>query len=148
MDLYEKIDAEIKDAMRSKDTVRLSVMRMLLAAVKNTEITKKVKKLEEPDILTVIQKMIKEHKESISQFEKGSRQDLVSRERAELEILQRYVPAQISEEELSGIVKSVIQEIGVTSKSEAGKAIKAVMEKVKGRADGKIVNQLITSLLK
>lgn len=87
--------------MRSKDTVKLSVLRMLMAAVKNTEIAKKVNKLGDPDVIQVVQKMIKEHKESISQFEKGNRTDLVDKEKAEMEILQKYVPAQMTEEELA-----------------------------------------------
>lgn len=148
MDLYQTIDSEIKDSMRNKDNVRLSVMRMLLAAVKNTEILKKVKKLEDDDIISVIQKMIKEHRESIAQFEKGNRMDLVNKEKAELDILQKYVPAQMSESELLPVVKAVIQELGVTSKADTGKAMKVVMEKVKGKADGKLVNQIVMSLLK
>ncbi|MFA5500687.1 MAG: GatB/YqeY domain-containing protein [Candidatus Omnitrophota bacterium] len=148
MDLYQTIDSEIKDSMRNKDSLRLSVMRMLLAAVKNTEILKKVNKLEDPDIISVIQRMIKEHRESIAQFEKGNRMDLVDKEKAELDILQKYVPAQMSESELLPVVKAVIQELGVTSKADTGKAMKAVMEKVKGKADGKLVNQIVMSLLK
>lgn len=148
MDLYQTIDSEIKDSMRNKDSLRLSVMRMLLAAVKNTEILKKVNKLEDPDIISVIQRMIKEHRESIAQFEKGNRMDLVDKEKAELDILQKYVPVQMSESELLPVVKAVIQELGVTSKADTGKAMKAVMEKVKGKADGKLVNQIVMSLLK
>jgi len=148
MDLYQTIDSEIKDSMRNKDSLRLSVMRMLLAAVKNTEILKKVNKLEDPDIISVIQRMIKEHRESIAQFEKGNRMDLVDKEKAELDILQKYVPAQMNESELLPVVKAVIQELGVTSKADTGKAMKAVMEKVKGKADGKLVNQIVMSLLK
>ena len=148
MELYERIDSEIKAAMRGKDSVKLSIMRMLSAAVKNAEIAKKVKKLEDSDIIQVVQKMIKEHKESITQFEKGNRMDLVNKEKAELDILQKYVPAQMSEEEVLLIVKTVMQELGVTSKAESGKTMKAVMEKVKGKADGKVVNQIVMSLLK
>ena len=148
MDIYERIDSEMKDALRGKDSVTLSVMRMLMAAVKNTEIAKKVKKLDEADIIQVIQRMIREHKESIDQFEKGNRKDLVDKEKAEMEVLQKYVPAQMGEAELSGIVKAAIQELGVTSKAGTGKVMRAVMEKVKGRADGKVVNQLVMSLLK
>ena len=148
MDLYQNIDSEIKDSMRNKDNVKLSVMRMLLAAVRNAEIVKKVKKLEDQDVISVVQKMIKEHKESIAQFEKGNRMDLVNKEKAELEILQRYVPAQMSESELLPVVKDVILELGVTSKADTGKTMKAVMEKVKGKADGKLVNQIVMSLLK
>lgn len=148
MDLYERIDSEMKDAMRNKDSVRVSIMRMAMAAVKNTEIAKKVKKLEEADVIQVIQKMIKEHRESITQFEKGNRMDLVNKEKAELEILQKYVPAEMNEEELISVVKATLQEAGIASKADSGKAMKAVMEKVKGRADGKLVSQLVMSLLK
>jgi len=148
MDLYERINSEMKDAMRNKKSVKLSIIRMLMAAVKNAEIAKKFKKLEESDFIQVIQKMIKEHKESITQFEKGNRMDLVNKEKAELEILQKYAPAEMSEEELLSIVKATVSEMGITSKADTGKAMKAVMEKVKGRADGKLVNQLVMSLLK
>lgn len=146
--MYERMDKELKDAMRSKDTLKLSVLRMLMAAVKNTEIAKKVNKLGDADTIQVVQKMIKEHKESISQFEKGNRTDLVDKEKAEMEILQKYVPAQMTEEELAGIVKATVQEMGAASKADTGKVMKAVMEKIKGKADGKIVNQLVMSLLK
>jgi len=148
MDLYKKIDSEIKEAMRGKDIARLSIMRMLLAAVRNTEITKKVSKLEDADIIQVIQKMIKEHKESISQFEKGNRPDLVDKEKVELDILQGYVPAQMSDDEAMAIVKATMQELGAASKADTGKLMKAVMEKVKGKADGKLISQLVMSLLK
>jgi uncharacterized protein YqeY len=148
MDLYERIDSEIKEAMRGKDTVRLSIMRMLLAAVKNAEIAKKVKRLEDPEVVQVIQKMIKEHRESISQFEKGNRPDLVDKEKAELDILQRYVPAQMGEEETLALVKVTMQELGISSKADTGKLMKAVMEKAKGKADGKLISQLVASLLK
>lgn len=148
MDIYGKIESQMKDALRGKDEVTLSVMRMLMAAVKNAEIAKKVKKLEEPDVIGVVQRMIKEHKESIEQFEKGGRADLVQKEKKEMEILQKYVPPQMSEEELMGIVKATVQELGATSKADTGKLMKAVMEKVKGKADGKLVSQLVMSLLK
>ena len=89
MDMHERIDKELKDAMRSKDALKMSVLRMLMAAVKNNEIAKKVQKLEDPDVIQVVQKMIKEHKESISQFEKGNRPDLVEKERQEMDMLQK-----------------------------------------------------------
>ena len=92
--------------------------------------------------------MIKEHKESISQFEKGNRPDLVNKEKAELDILQKYVPAGMSEDEVLAVVKATIQEMGAVSRSDNGKVMKAVMEKVKGRADGKLISQFVMSLLK
>ncbi len=147
MDTYEKIESQMKDAMKQKDSLKLSVLRMAIAAVRNTEIVKKVKKLEEPDVLQVIQKMIKEHRESITQFEKGSRPDLVEKEKKELEVLQRYVPKEMGLEELESIIKIVVQESGFTSKADAGKVMKVVMERVKGHADGKIVNRIVLSML-
>lgn len=148
MGIYEKIESRMKEAMRSKDTVTLSVMRMLMAAVKNAEIAKKVKALDDSDVIQVIQRMVKEHKESIDQFEKGSRPDLVEKEKKELAILQEYMPAQMSEAGLLDIVRTVVKEMGAVTKADTGKVMKAVMEKVKGKADGKIVNQLVMSLLK
>ncbi|MCX5712919.1 MAG: GatB/YqeY domain-containing protein [Candidatus Omnitrophica bacterium] len=148
MDTYEKIESEMKDAMKQKDSLKLSVLRMAIAAVRNTEISKKVKKLEESDVLQVLQKMIKEHKESISQFASGNRADLVDKEKKELEILQTYVPKEMSLEELTAIIKTAVRESGLTSKADAGKVMKAVMERVRGKADGKIVNNIVLSLLK
>ena len=148
MDIHEKIEHQMKEALRSRDEVTLSVIRMLMAAVKNTEIAKKVKKLDESDVIQVVQRMIKEHKESIEQFEKGNRNDLVEKEKLEIVVLQKYVPAQMDEAQLMDIVKTTVQEMGVTSKADTGKVMKAVMEKVKGKADGKVVNQLVMSLLK
>ena len=121
---------------------------MLMAAVKNAEIAKKVKRLEDADFVQVIQKMIREHKESIVQFEKGNRTDLADKEKAEMAILQKYAPAEMSEEEAASIVRSTIQELGAISKADSGKVMKAVMEKVKGRADGKMVSRLVALSLK
>jgi uncharacterized protein len=148
MDVYERIESEMKDAMRQKDSLKLSVLRMAIAAIRNTEIVKKVKKLGEPDVLQVMQKMVKEHRESIAQFEKGGRADLVEKETRELEVLQRYTPKEMSEEDLTTIVKTAVHESGFTSKADAGKVMKTVMERVKGKADGKIVNKIVLSLLK
>jgi uncharacterized protein YqeY len=128
MDTYVKIESDMKDAMKRKDSLKLSVLRMAIAAIRNTEIVKKVKKLEEPDVLQVIQKMIKEHRESIAQFEKGSRPDLVEKEKAELEVLQGYVPKEMGIEELTSIIKTAVQESGFTLKADAGKVMKVAME--------------------
>ena len=147
MGLYEKIESDMKAALKGKDTVRLSTLRMLLAAVKNLEVEKRVKRLEDADIPQLIQKDIKRHRESIEQFEKGARQDLADKETLELKILEAYLPKQLSDEELQDIIKAAISECGATTKADAGKVMKAVMEKVKGRADGKLVNRLVMSLL-
>ena len=148
MNTYERIESEMKDAMKQKDSLKLSVLRMVIAAIRNTEITKKVKKLEEEDVLQVIQKIIKEHKESIAQFEKGGRADLTAKETEELRILQAYAPKEMGLDELTSIIKTAVQESGFTSKTDSGKVMKAVMEKVKGKADGKTVSGIVLSLLK
>lgn len=148
MNMYERIESELKEAMRNKDSLKLSVLRMLMAAIKNTEIAKKVKKLDDGEVIQIIQKTIKEHKESIAQFEKGGRADLVNKEAAEMEILQKYVPQQMSQDEVLIIVRTTVQEMGAVTKADTGKVMKAVMDKVKGKADGKLVSQLVMSLLK
>ncbi|MFA6142220.1 MAG: GatB/YqeY domain-containing protein [Candidatus Omnitrophota bacterium] len=148
MDLYNKIEADIKSALRSGDSKKLSVLRMALSEIKNHEINKKLKKASEGDVLQIMQRQVNQHKDSIEQFEKGNRPDLVQKEKAELEILVSYMPKQLSEEELAKIIGEVISTTGAVTKSETGKVMKAVMEKVKGRSDGKTINQLVMRLLK
>jgi uncharacterized protein YqeY len=148
MDLYQRIETDMKAALKGGDTRRLSVLRMLLSAVKTAAIDKKVKMLEEGAIIEIIQRQVKQHKESIAQFEKGNRADLVENETAELKILEGYLPAQLSEEEILAILREAVRETGATTKADIGKVMKAVMDKVKGKAEGKLVNQLAMSLLK
>lgn len=148
MGLHKTIEEEMKRALKEGDPLKLSVLRMVVSAIKTLEIEKKVKELAEADILEIIQRQIKQHKESIDQFEKGKRQDLVDKESRELRILEAYMPKQLDEKELLDIIKATISETGATGKDEGGKVMKAVMEKVKGKADGKVVNQLVMGLLK
>jgi uncharacterized protein YqeY len=148
METYEKIESQMKDSMKQRDSLTLSVLRMVIAAIRNAEIVKKVKKLEEPDVIQVIQKIVKEHRESITQFEKGGRADLVDKETRELAVLQRYVPKEMDPDELKSIIKAAVLESGFSLKSDAGKVMKIAMEKLKGKADGKIVNNIVLSLLK
>lgn len=148
MSLHKTIEEEMKKALKGGDSLKLSVLRMVVSAIKTLEIEKKVKELAEGDILEIIQRQIRQHRESIAQFEKGKRQDLVDKESRELRILEAYMPKQLSEEELLIIIKTTISETGAVAKSEAGKVMKAVMEKAKGKVDGKVVNQLVMGLLK
>lgn len=138
----------MKRALKEGDSTRLSCLRMLIAAIKTAEIDRKVKSLEESDILQLLQRQIKQHKESIAQFEKGKRQDLVDKETLELKILEAYMPKQLEESELVAIIKEAISETGAATKSDVGRVMKAVMEKVRGRADGKLINQLVQGFLK
>ncbi len=148
MSLYERIEADLKASLKKQDSVRLSTLRMLLAAIRNLEIEKKVARLEDPDIIQTIQKQIKQRRDSIEQFGKGGRQDLVDKEAAELAILESYMPEQLKSDELVKLVEGAIAQTGAILKKDAGGVMKLVMEKVKGRADGKVVNQLVMERLR
>lgn len=148
MKLYERIESDMKAAMKDGDAVKLSSLRMLISSIRTFIIDNNVKEPEEPDILQILQRHIKQRRESIDQFEKGKRQDLADKEKKELKILEAYMPKQLTEEELTAIIKGVIAESGLSAAQDLGKVMKAVMEKVKGRSDGKLVNQIAASLLK
>lgn len=148
MGLYEKIGNDYKVALKGRDALKVSVLRMVISAVKMVEIQKNLKAADETDIVQVVQKQIKQRKESIEQFLKGNRKDLADKEAAELKILEIYMPQQMSEAELKEVVISAIAESGASTKADTGKVMKAVMDRVKGRADGKTINQLVASMLK
>ena len=148
MGLYEKIETDAKRALKEGDAARLSVLRMLLSAIKTFELEKQGGAVEEADVLEIIKRHIKQHKESIEQFAKGKRQDLVDKETKELKILEAYMPKQLEEAQVLNIIKETIQETGFTTKADVGKVMKLVMAKVKGNADGKLVNNLVMGLLK
>jgi uncharacterized protein YqeY len=146
MGLKEKIQQDIKQAMKEKERDKLSTLRLLMSEIKNKEIDAGGD-LEDSDILALIQKAAKQRKESIEQYKKGSRDELAAKEERELEILSAYLPQQLSREELEGIIKEAIAKCGATSPKEMGKVMKEVMPAVKGRADGKEVNALVRSML-
>jgi hypothetical protein len=148
MTLHEKLENEMKSALRGGETVKLSVLRMVISAVKMIGIEKNIKEIGDADVLQILQKQIKQRKESMVQFEKGNRKDLVDKEAAELLILESYMPKQLTEEELLGIVKEAIAETGAAVRSDMGKVMKIIMPKVAGKADGKTVNQLLMQFLK
>jgi hypothetical protein len=148
MTLHEKLENEMKSALRGGETVKLSVLRMVISAVKMIGIDKNIKEIGDADVLQILQKQIKQRKESMVQFEKGNRKDLVDKEAVELSILESYMPKQLTEEELLGIVKEAISETGAAVRSDMGKVMKIIMPKVAGKADGKTVNQLLMQFLK
>jgi len=148
MELYKKLESDMKAALKSSDALKLSVLRMAISAIRLMEIEKKLAKIEDADVYGVIQKQIKQHKDSIEQFEKGLRNDLAGKEKAELVILESYMPKQLTSEEVEAIVKEVIAETGAATKAETGKVMKAVIEKTKGSTDGKTVNQIVLKYLK
>jgi uncharacterized protein len=148
MSLLEQIDREIKDAMRQKDSLRLDTLRMLKSELNYYAIDKKLSAPADADVITVIQKAVKKRKDAIEGFEKGGRTESAAKEKAEMAILAAYLPQQMSREELEQLVKSVIAELGASSKADMGKVMKAVIPRAAGRADGKMVSEVVGSLLK
>ncbi|MCX6375255.1 MAG: GatB/YqeY domain-containing protein [Armatimonadetes bacterium] len=144
--LREQLDDDLKSAMKSRDALRLSVLRMLKSAAKYAEIERR-EPLTDDDVLQVVARECKRRRESIEQFEKGNRADLVAKESAELEILKRYLPEQLDETEVIGIAREVISELHAASKADKGKVMGALMQKVRGKADGRLVNRIVDELL-
>lgn len=145
--LMEKIDSDFKRAIKEKDALRLSVLRLLKTAISNKMIELKVNELNDSGIIALIRKDVKRHQDSIEQFKKGNRGDLVEKEETELKILKSYLPKEASPEEIKEIVKKIIEETGAGGKKDFGRVMKAAMEKLKGAADGKIVSSIINELL-
>jgi uncharacterized protein YqeY len=134
MSLKDRITEDMKAAMRAKESERLGTIRMLTAAIKQREVDERIQ-LDDVQVLTVIEKMIKMRKESIEQFKSGGRDDLVAREAKEIELLQAYQPAQLSEAEVDALIREAIAESGATSIKEMGKAMALLKQKAQGRAD-------------
>ena len=146
--LMEKIYQEINNALKAKDAVKVSTLRMLKASIKNVLIEKKADKLEDIDVIRIINKQVKQRKDSIEKFKEGKREDLASKEEAELKILESYLPKPLSEDELKKIIGEAIKEAGAESKKDMGRVMKVAIEKVAGRADNKTVSRLISERLK
>ena len=144
MSLKEQLTADMKDAMKAKEAGkrRLSVIRLVRGAVRQLEIDGK-KELSDEDVLGVISKEVKQRRDSIEDFKKGGRDDLVAEAEAEIAILMGYLPQQLSEDEVRSLVQEAIAVSGATSPKDMGKVMKELMPKVKGRADGKLVNGIV-----
>jgi len=147
MSLNDKVAAEITAAMKSKDAARLSALRMLKAAIMNKGV-EKGRDLEDGEILQVVSSLVKQRRDSIEQFSKAGRTDLVEKETAELTVLQAYLPAAATPEEINAAVAEAIAETGASSPKDMGKVMKAVMPKLAGKnADGKAVNEAVRRTL-
>jgi uncharacterized protein len=145
-DLRKKLSDDLKQAMRSGDTVKRDTLRMLLSSVNNAEIAKQ-SALDNADILGVVSKEVKRHHESIDAFKKGNRADLVAKEEAEMAVLQGYLPKQMSRDEVMAAAREVIAAVGAKGMGDKGKVMQQLMPKLKGRADGKEINDVVTGLL-
>jgi uncharacterized protein YqeY len=146
MSLEERLVEEMKQAMKSNDKLRLSTIRMIRSALKNKEIELR-KKLEDEDVVKVIQVMVRKGEESVEQFQTGGRGDLVEKEKKEIEILKSFLPQPLSQEEILKIIDQSIQETQASSLKDIGKVMKSVMPKIGGKADGKLINQLVKERL-
>jgi len=136
----------LKEALKQKDSIRLSLYRMLLASIKNKEV-EKIRPLTEDEFIAVVKTSIKQHVESIESFKKGNRLDLVEKEEKELAILKEFMPSQLSEEEIISEIEEAILSLQVQSQKEMGKVIKFILEKFPGRIDGKVLSGMVLKKL-
>ena len=146
MSLKEVLMEDMKQAMRDKDTITKNVITMARAAILQIEKDKKIE-LDEEGVLDVIAKQVKQRKDSLAEFIKGGREDLIDLTNQELAILMKYLPQQLTKEELTEIVKDAVEKLNVTEMKEMGKVMAEVMPRVKGKADGKAINEIVKELL-
>lgn len=144
--VLQKLDIELKEALKARDEIKLSTLRMIKASLKNREI-EKMSSLSGDDIITVLSTLSKQRRESIEQYIAASRPDLAEKEEKELRIIQTFLPKQLSPEELDKIILEAIKESGAASASDIGKVMKIVSPKTKGQADGKTVNNRVKEIL-
>lgn len=146
MTLQERLTSDLRKALKEGDTTRRSVIRLVIAGVKNAEIAKGAP-LDDSGIVDVIAKEVKQRRESIAEFSKGNRQDLVNKEEAELAILFGYLPKQMSREEIVETARRLIEQVGARGPGDKGKVMSQLMPQLKGRADGREVNDVVSELL-
>lgn len=142
MSLKQKLQEDLKSSMKNKDAIKKSVITLIRSSIKQYEVDNRVE-LQDDEIVDLIAKQLKQTRDSREEFAKAGRDDLVSKAEAEIEVLKEYLPQQLSEEELNEIVISIISEVGATSMKDMKKIMTSIMPKVKGRADGKLINELV-----
>ena len=142
MSLKQKLQEDLKSSMKNKDDIKKSVITLIRSSIKQYEVDNRVE-LQDDEIVDLIAKQLKQTRDSREEFAKAGRDDLVSKAEAEIEVLKEYLPQQLSEEELNEIVISTISEVGATSMKDMKKIMTSIMPKVKGRADGKLINELV-----
>ena len=144
--MKQKLMDDLKQAIRGGDKVRRSAIRLLMADIKNAEIARQAD-LEDVDILSIIAKGVRQHKESIEAFKQGNRQDLVAQEEVEMAILNKYLPQQMTREEIVVEARQVIEQVGAQGLSDKGKVMPQLIARLKGKADGREINVVVTELL-
>ena len=146
MNILERLESDMVKAAKARDSERLGVIRFVRSRTKNRQIELK-RELKDEDVVEVLARIAKQHKESIEQFQEGGRDELVERERKQLAVIEEYLPAQLGEHELLEILSEVIEETGAAGPRDIGVVMKTIMPRVKGRADGKMVKTLVQSRL-
>ncbi|HOJ70855.1 MAG TPA: GatB/YqeY domain-containing protein [Syntrophorhabdaceae bacterium] len=146
MEFKSKIEQGLKDAIKNRDTTKVSTYRMLLAAIKNKEV-EKIRPITEEEFFSIVRSSVKQRLESIEGFKKGNRQDLIEKEEKELELLKELLPASLSEEQLVKEIDEAILSLEVTGKKDMGKVIKFLLGKYPGRIDGKVLSELVLKRL-
>ncbi|MED3842231.1 GatB/YqeY domain-containing protein [Geobacillus stearothermophilus] len=147
MSLLDRLNDDMKQAMKNKEKEKLSVLRMLKAALQNEAIKLGKSPLSEDEELTVLSRELKQRKDSLREFENAGRSDLVGKVKTEIDIVQSYMPKPLTEDELRELIEQTIKEVGASSKADMGKVMSAIMPKVKGKADGSLVNKLVQQQL-
>jgi len=146
MELKERLSKELGESLKAGEKIKVSTIRMILSEIKNAEIAKRGE-LDDDELLSALAREAKRRKEAIEEFKKGDRQDLVDKETEELRIIETYLPEQLSREKLQAIVSETIDEVGASSPGDLGKVMGSIMPKLKGRADGKLVNLMVRETL-
>lgn len=148
MSLKEQLSSDLRDAMRAGEEVRKSTLRMLMSAITSAEVaTSERRELTDEQLLQVVAKQVKQRKESIEEFKKADRTDLVEKEAAELKVLEEYMPAQMGREEIAAEAKAVIAAVGASGPSDKGKVMKELMPRLAGKAEGREINEVVMELL-
>ena len=145
--LRDTLDSDLKDAMRNKEALKRTVLRTMLSEIRNAEINSQTT-LDDGGIISVLTKQVQQRKDSVEAYAAANRQDLVDKETEEIDIISVYLPEQLPVEEIEEIIKTAISEIGASTLSDMGKVMGLVMPQVRGRADGKIVNTIVTEKLR
>lgn len=149
MPLKEQLQKDLQDAMRASDEVRKSTLRMLMSAINTAEVAgAERRELSDDQVMQVIVKQVKQRRESIDEFKKANRQDLVDKETAEMHVLETYMPPQIGRDEIEAEVRKAMDETGAASAADKGKLMKVLMPRLSGKAEGREINEVVTQLLK
>ena len=146
MQLKQRLYEDLKKAMKTKDEIRTRTLRLIISSIKTLEVEKMTEATDD-DVFRVLSKECRKRVEAIEAYKKGGREDLANEEQKELEIIKSYMPKQLSEEELKEIVKNAVEETGSSSIKDLGRVMKVLMPRVKGRADGKTVNNIVRQIL-